>query len=183
MALLLVSKTAQTTPPSDLPSLDSVRAALRIFSDETSEDAALKEFLDDAVDWAETYTGQLLRPTRVVQNHDCFENFRLVGVPFRAAVSLQYKDANDATQTLVYGVDYFVRYADGFCEIRPTPGTSWPGSDAIIVTYDAGYTELPASLRRGVVQLVAYFDANRGDAPADLPKGVMHLLDGYKRIG
>ncbi len=108
--------------------------------------------------------------------------------PLISVESIQYVDANGATQTLATS-EYDVS-AGTPGRARPKALKQWPGTragrmDAVIVTYKAGYSEdpilVPASIRSAMLLTIGHLYLNREDvvpgARAELPIGAARLLD------
>lgn len=94
----------------------------------------------------------------------------LLQPPIIAITSLQYRDADGATQTLD-PQDYVLDNAREPGWLVPAPGRSWPavgeGINAVVVNYTAGYgatgADVPEPLRQWMLLAVAdMYDTRRG---------------------
>lgn len=178
------------TPPTAEPvSLAEAKAHCRIYG--TEEDGLLAGYLMAARAYAETYLGRALA-TQTLQlaidgGWPC-DRIVLPRPPLQSVSSITYSDTSGATQTLAadqYRVDTTAH--QGF--IERAYGVTWPAvrdqARTIVVTYVAGYTQIPEPIRTAILLMVGHFYENReavivGQAPTELPLGVDALLFPYR---
>ena len=129
----------QTTPPAYLP-LTLTEAKLHLRVDGIDEDELIAAFIGAAVDTCQQITGRSLMAQAWKLTADDFaDEIKLPWPQVQAVQSVQYKDADGATQTLassVYELD-----GDKVCLV---PGQEWPavrgGPGSVWVNYTAGYS-------------------------------------------
>lgn len=134
---------------------------------DSSDDAFLKGLIPTARGLAEAATGRTLCEKTLVYRADSFPTGRTINLehpPLLSVTSIEYIDVNGDLQPLSddkYTVD-----------IYSSPGRivlnqyeSWPDTqsapNALKITYQAGYTELPAELRDGIRFLIAHMFSHR----------------------
>ncbi len=128
----------QTTPPAYLPlTLSEVKLHQRV--DGTDEDALIAAFIGAAVDTCQQITGRSLMAQEWKLTIDDFaDEIALPWPQVQAVQSVQYKDADGATQTLASSV--YELAGDKVCLV---PGQEWPtvrgGSGPVWINYIAGY--------------------------------------------
>lgn len=181
--------TVVTPPTADPVSLAEAKAHCRISG--SDEDGLLAGYLMAARSHAETYLGRALA-TQTLQlaldgDWPC-DRIALPRPPLQSVTSITYSDTAGATQTLAadqYRVDSTAH--QGF--IERAYGVTWPAvrdqARTIVVTYVAGYTQIPEPIRAAILLLVGHFYENReavivGQAPTELPLGVDSLLFPYR---
>lgn len=129
----------QTTPPAYLPlTLSEVKLHLR--ETETVEDTLIAAFIGAAVDTCQQITGRSLMAQAWKLTVDDFaDEIALPWPQVQAVQSVQYKDADGATQTLASSV--YELAGDKVCLM---PGQEWPavrgGSGSVWINYTAGYS-------------------------------------------
>lgn len=108
--------------------------------------------------------------------------------PVATVVSVTYVDPAGATVTLDPG-EYRLDLAARPARLAPAPGKSWPATravaSAVLVTFTAGSSTIPADLALAMTLLVGHWYANReATAPsalATLPHGVDALLAPHRQ--
>lgn len=86
---------------------------------------------------------------------------------------------------------YYLSKSPDYSVMALAPGKSWPGSDnimhAIAVNFNAGYTTLPADLKKAVLMIVGMLYSNRGDCDTaagpgacSMPVPVRNILKMYR---
>lgn len=184
----------QTTPPDYLPlTLAEVKLHLRI--DGTTEDAMLPALLGAAVDTCQQLTGRSLMSQAWRLTLDGFDDVMPLPWPTVQTIeSVQYKDANSATQTL--DVSVYLRNGD---KVFRASGKTWPAvldePGAVWVDYTAGYSTgteaqqqaaVPYGIKAWLLLKVGTLYANResiqtGVSVSALPdRFVDTLLDRFK---
>ena len=181
--------TVVTPPTADPVSLAEAKAHCRIYG--TEEDGLLAGYIMAARTHAETYLDRALATQTLQFTIDggwpC-DRITLPRPPLQSVTSITYSDTNGATQTLAadqYRVDTTAHQG----VIERAYGVTWPAvrdqARTIVVTYVAGYTQIPEPIRAAVLLLVGHFYENReavivGQSPSELPMGVESLLFPYR---
>lgn len=110
--------------------------------------------------------------------------------PSVSVSSISYIDINGTTQTLASNQYQFTE-GDIFASIRPAYGAAWPTvrdqSDAILVTFIAGYGsnpgDVPEPIRQAIKLMTGHFNENREAVTAgqliETPIAVERLLRKY----
>ncbi|MEM8917678.1 MAG: hypothetical protein AAGE37_02360 [Pseudomonadota bacterium] len=167
--------------PSDL--ISDVKDFLRL--DHDQDDAALSDLVVSAVLLCENFTRQLLiarTVTEVLPVRNIWQ--RLSQLPVQV-IGAAEDLASDGMATDLAVDDYAVDIdseAYGWLRLNSDAGLS-----RLRVTYIAGlaeeWTDVPASLRQGIVRMAGYLYANRDDAEADgPPHAVTALWQPHRRI-
>jgi uncharacterized phiE125 gp8 family phage protein len=104
--------------------------------------------------------------------------------PLRSVTTIQYVDANGATQTLAPAA-YVANTTIEPGTVAPIPTTTWPVArvqdNAVTVTYVSGYlsdTAIPREIKTWLMQAVSFLYLNR-EAPV-LPSEFMWAMASYK---
>lgn len=169
--MLLPHATAVTVPPSATPvSLAEIKDYLKVQHDE--DDADLAALLKAATGIVERMAGLYLMPQTVEISFSelCGDRVELPVWPIRAVSSVQYADADGATQTWDSG-DYQTWLAHRPPLIAPAYGEPWPTTRAGLmraawVTCTVGYANaaaVPEEAKDPVRRIVAHAYANKGD--------------------
>lgn len=149
------------TPPDSEPlTLAIVKEFLAIEADETLHDAKLGRFIAAARGQAEAITGTRMVPqTVLVTASDWSDLARLPIGPVTDVTSIEWQDAAGALQT--WDAQAYELTGAGLQRgVRPSNWGAFPaglrrGEDAIRVTLEVGYTELPAALETAMLIMVA----------------------------
>lgn len=153
-------------PGQSLVSLDEVKAHCRIDSNE--EDLFLIDLISAATAYLDGYSGILgraLLPQTWRQDFTYFEDrLRLSVDPVSSVTSLTYRDESDVTQTLASSA-YALLKDDIGSYVALTPGSDWPvvgeRENNIQVTYVAGSSDVPASIRLAALFMIASWFSDR----------------------
>jgi uncharacterized phiE125 gp8 family phage protein len=186
------------TPPAAEPVLlAELRSHCRVTTND--EDGVLAGYLLAARQWTENYTGRAL-VTRTYDGKiesawpivDCVNRIVLPMPPMLAVESINYVDANGASQLLAAN-QYQVSIGALFGQITPAYGVTWPTVrdqiDAITVRYSAGYgidsSFIPEPIRQAVLMMGGHFFEHReaaitGSSVATMPLAVESLLAPYR---
>lgn len=161
-----------TGPGQSLVSLAEVKAHCRI--DSTEEDTFLLDLINAATAYLDGYSGILgraLLPQTWRQDFNYFEDrLRLPVGPVSAVTLLAYRDADDVTQTLA-STSYVLLKDDIGSYVALTPGSEWPAvgkrENNIQITYTAGSTDVPASIKLAALFMIAswFSDRTAGSIP------------------
>lgn len=184
----------QTTPPAYLP-LALAEVKLHLRETETVEDTLIASFIGAAVDACQQITGRSLMAQAWKLTVDDFaDEIALPWPQVQAVQSVQYKDADGATQTLASSV--YELTGDKVCLV---PGQEWPavrgGSGSVWINYAAGYSAgneaaqqaaVPYGIKAWLLLTIGTLYANResiqtGVSVAALPdRFTDSLLDRFK---
>ncbi len=175
-------------PIADWPELPAaliaeVRDFVRI--DHVADDAAIDAFLRSAASLCEDFTGQMLiarTVTDMLPTRHTWQRLRRLPVQSISAVE---QVAADGVASALAVEDYALDIdSDGIGWIRLHRSD---GFSRIRVTYVSGlamdWTELPASLRQGIVRMAGYLYANRDGVDAGgPPSAVIALWRPFRRM-
>lgn len=156
-------------------SLEDARLHLRV--DHFDEDELISDLIAAAVGHVEKLTGLYLSgQTVTLWSDDGFasDTLRLEAAPVQA-VTVTYKDAQGATQTLSPGA--YTARLDG---LSPEISSSaWPVASEVTVTATCGYATLPGPLKHAIRIMLAHFYQARegGQAMPDIEA----LVCNYRR--
>lgn len=187
MALKLI------TPPASEPvSLVEAKAHLRVVG--ADDDALITSLISAARQSAESMTGRALMPQTWELALDEFgDEIRLPMPPLVSVTSVQYTDADGATQTLAIS-GYHVDDYSAPARLLPAYGTSWPATraqaNAIRIQYQAGYANsaaVPHEVKQWMLLRIGMLYENReetnvGNIVTEF-KHVDRLLDPYRIWG
>lgn len=169
--MLLPHAVAVTVAPTDTPvSLSEVKAHLLV--EHSLDDTLLTALLKAATHFVQTAANVYLMPQTVEISFSelCGDRVELPVWPIRAVSSVQYADADGATQTWSSG-NYQTWLAHRPPLIAPAYGEPWPTTRAGLmraawVTCTAGYANaaaVPEEAKHPVKLIVAHNYANKGD--------------------
>lgn len=153
-----------------------VRAFVRI--DHDADDAAIDAFLRSAASLCEDFTGQMLIARSVTDMLPARHAWqKLKRLPVQSITSVEAVAA-DGIASLLAVADYALDIdSDGIGWIRLQ---RIDGGSRIRVTYTcglaAGWDELPASLRQGIIRMAGYLYANRDGVDAGGPPSAVTAL-------
>ncbi len=139
--------------------LSELKSHLRIT--DTGEDTVLQIYLDSALGWVETQTGQKLSSEARVSYFDCFGDLELVG-DSPTSITVSYIDVDGDSQTASSSL-YALKTHKARPYITLAYNQSWPSSRAqdaaVSVAYTSGYTvsTLPSSLKSAVLLVAGDF--------------------------
>lgn len=158
--------------PSVPPTIDPVtlaEAKLSLRVDHTAEDDEITEMISAATLQCEFMCGRQFIHATWIEYFDVFPTeIRLARPPLSTITSIQYVDADGATQTWAAGE----RQVDAISEparIKPAFGESYPSTrddyNAVIVTFVAGYgaaaSSVPDIYKRAIKLLAGHWYLNR----------------------
>jgi len=177
----------QVTQPASFPvTLAEALTACRLYPGDA--DADVTALIGVATDFVENYILRAVMPRTFARYAGSFPaSFRLTRGPATAISSLVYFDVAGVSQILAPANYTF----DAACDperVVPVPGFTWPvtamGENKVILTYVAGYTVVPPSIRHAVLLLVSQWYDQRGAvserALSGIPFGVAALLENYR---
>ena len=169
----------------DLPAalIAEVRDFVRI--DHDADNAAIDAFLRSAASLCEDFTGQMLISRAVTEMLPARNVWQKLGrLPVQAIMSVELVAADGVASPLLAG-DYAIDIdSDGIGWVRLQ---RVEGGSRIRVAYRggqaAGWEEIPAGLRQGIVRMAGYFYANRDGVDAGgPPSAVTALWRPYRRM-
>ncbi|HQS95084.1 MAG: DNA packaging protein [Novosphingobium sp. 17-62-19] len=168
-------------------SIEEAKRQLKIELDETNQDAEIVDFIRDAADWVERYTGHILEARDVVEHFRGFSPVALRAWPIldTSEPVVDYTPGGGVPTTLDAVLDMTTRPA----RVLPASGVFWPFIDsqqAFTVTIRAGYEapdDVPRGLCRAMLVLIGAYDADRegGDILAKAEEAARRLCQRYKR--
>mgnify|MGYP006921312446 CR=1 FL=1 len=146
--------------------------------DSSEEDDLIAQYMAAALVWVEQQTGKKMAVGAVTQIAVQFGNYiPLLWGPFVSLTSIAYTDTDDAPQTVTAA-----RVRDGRIY---APEAGWPGIadyTPIVVTYQAGYSTVPAPLDSAQLLLIGEYYDNReaGVASSAVSAAVESLCRPYR---
>ena len=184
------------TQPGRLVGLGEVRDHLNIPSTDRTHDAELLRMLDGITPVVESITGPVVQ--RVIQNETYDGGNFFISLRHRPIVSVQsvveyrgpipYPLQQVTTPDL--GTIYSYMVEPGGRIVRRTVGGGItpfpPGADQVFVSYTAGYSQVPANIRLGALELlrVNYQQTQQGGRPAyGTGSGLSDDYAGYQMLG
>lgn len=178
--------------------LDEVKAHLNIPTTVLTDDSELLRVIDAATDLAQNYCGIILGRKTFTETYNGGGGGYLV---LRHPNAISITSVVEDSVTLVSGTDYYLDLSGQRLVRIGTSGLYWtnttgnwsPGIQNVVVTYVAGYTNPPASVRQGVLEIIRHLWQTQrgamvalGQGTADefypastysLPRRAMELLD------
>lgn len=175
------------TGPTDEPvSASEAKAHARV--DDDSENAIIATYIKAARELAETYTARAFVTQTWSMFLDAFPACGIIEVPRAPLISVThiktYDDADAATT--MSASDYFVDTKTEPGRIVLRSAASWPDvarvANGVEIQFIAGYGEpsqVPASIRRGIMELFMWLYEHRGDGN-EPPAACYAPLVGFK---
>lgn len=184
---------ARTTEPSELPvTVAEAKAQTRI--DTGAEDALVERLLGAATDYIEGPYGIgvcMMEQTWELKLDYFPDCIKIPLYPVLSVEKIEYEDPDGATQTVdtdAYRVDTHNNPA----RITVNSDYSWPtplhAANAVTVTFKAGYSSTPESLRHAILLMASHWYENReavtlGGTPQTMPMAVESILNRYRVPG
>lgn len=131
----------------------------------TANDSELSDFITRAIATAENVCDRAITPATVTEVYDGrnFHSFRL-----RSAGAESITTVSELGRTLTQGTDY--RLSPGgvnLARIHNSYPARWPAQmESVTVTYESGYTTVPADLKLGILELLRHLWATQRGASA-----------------
>lgn len=173
------------TPPAGTvfePSDAAFRQALRLYDEETEENAYLADLIAEATGAVEDFTRRRLMTQTVRLHLDGFGcgAIQLPVDPIQSVSAVKYINGQGAEQTLAPSRYRLVR-SESPTLLRPAYGTTWPvarqDQDVVsidmVVGYGATGADVPAKLREAVKFYAAARNLNRDGAGDDADEKTM----------
>lgn len=136
--------------------LDEAKAALGISVDYTADDGELQDYVDGIGTAVEEYKGKVIEQREVTQKLRLRNatSFMLSSVPVISLTTVETIDGSRSWQPDGFDVDE----ASGLVEVLSGSITG-----RIEVTYDAGYEQVPANIKRGALVILQHvWETQRG---------------------
>ena len=149
------------------------------------EDELIQSYVDAAISSAENYTGRYLHLYDVIGKSLTFGDAAILEHgPVNGDVVITYYDLDNSIQTL--DASYFdVMVFNGIPEVVYNPVMTLPSlynrHDAVVVTYQAGYSVAPQPFKQYVRLVVAFLYENRSDTVDKLPRFTQTIIRPYKK--
>lgn len=153
------------------------------------DDLVLEGYLASAAAAVEEMTGRaLMLQSWQVQYPAGAECLLLGRTPVVSLTSIAYFDSTDQAQALSVS-DFYLLEDTGRAWVQPKASFAWPvmmtRPDALTITFQAGYSAVPAPLKSAVLMMAGHLYENReatGGRMEELPLGVRDLV-GLHRVG
>jgi uncharacterized phiE125 gp8 family phage protein len=174
----------QTVPPVGEPvSLELLKQHLYLNVDDLDE--LLSAYLASARQVFESSTSRQCLPARwelsLRKHHgdkDWADRITLPVAPLIEVLSITYTDTDGAVQPFT---DYIIDSYHDPAQIYPTATPARQEGTEIVVTFTAGYHQLPPPIRVALMLLTGHWYANRGDeSDVTIPLGFETICDQYR---
>jgi uncharacterized phiE125 gp8 family phage protein len=172
------------TPPIAEPlTLDEAKAHLRV--DGTEEDAYISALITAAREMVENYTNRQLMEATFEGICDDLGDITLPKPPFRELISIQYTTSGDVLATLAAENHTYLEGSEPAVVKVKKPQDYKEAENGVKVTFKAGYTTVPASLKAAMQLLVGHLYENREEVTMavtanQLPKASEYLMNPYR---
>jgi len=137
-------------PLSDVVTLEEAKRQCRVMSTDTIDDDDLNHLKLVAAELAQVYTHRLLTPGTIVAESNEY---------IRGGVMLPWGGVTSITEVLLDGEVYTDFEFSPVTQKVTIPDTY----NNIRITYDAGYTEVPARVKQGILMMISTFFNTRDD--------------------
>lgn len=159
-------------------------------SGETIEDGLISDLITAAREYCEDITGQALATQTVVQTLDrfpCEDEIELWGAVIQSVTSVKYTNSAEVETTMMENTDYLVDTDSVPGRIILPYSKAWPTvtlspKNPINITYVAGYTSIPKSIKHAILLYVCYYFDHRDavELSKDAERAIKSLLWRYK---
>lgn len=169
----------EVAAPSVFPvTLAEAKTWLRV--DGTADDTDIQTLIEAGTIWAEQAVNRPLIERQFTLTLDQFPAcLELDKLPLKSVDSIVYLDTAGASQTLsagVYRVSLGSKYQS--CRITPSVGQTWPqtyaATDAVIVTFTAGYGVAAADIPQPIKLAIRFLVAGAFDARCSFEQFTLH---------
>jgi uncharacterized phiE125 gp8 family phage protein len=171
-------------PPASEPlTLDEAKAHLRV--DGTEEDVYISALITAAREMVENYTNRQLMPATYEGIADALVHFTLPKAPFQELVSIQYMTTGDVLTPLAADNYTFLEGGEPAVILVKRPADYKEVENGVKITFTAGYTAVPESLKAAMKLLIGHLYENREEvtvavAAHQLPKASEYLMNPYR---
>ena len=177
------------TPAASYP-VTRAESKLHCRVDGTADDGLIDGLIAAATDYVEQYTGRAIMGQTWKLSLDAFsESILLPKGPVQSVTSVQYFDTNGDIQTASASLYTFDAASDPSW-IVVNSDVSWPdtldGVNAVNVTFVAGYSSVPAAIKKACLLLIGDWYRGRENTligtnqPMEMPHAVTALLCNYR---
>jgi uncharacterized phiE125 gp8 family phage protein len=161
-------------------SLNEIKAHLRI--DDTAEDTYLAGLVNAAVATLEAHADVDLTQKTYQLVLPCFTSKLQLRRKLVSVESIDYYDSDNELQSLEHFKTFIPQDLPGWLEPVDYWPATYPRTDAVSVTFDAGYEECPAVAKQAICLLVGHWYENReavvtGTIATELPLAYQHLAN------
>jgi len=171
-------KTAATSQP---VSITEARDHLK--ADSTADNAYILRLIEQAVEWVEKYTNRQINVASWYLYLDKFPTeINLDICPVREMEGINYYNTNNDLNNFT---DYDADLVSEPARIMPSYGNTFPvvynRPNAVIISFSAGYDDVPEAIKQAILLIVGHDYENRGDeGHRKYPKAVYDKLDMYR---
>lgn len=175
----------------ELISLEFAKEHLKIEADFTEEDALITEYIDMAIEQAETFINASIYEAKIEYKASSFQDLcamdKFKVSPVKSIESVKYLDQSGDEQT-VSSNDYNLLPVDKYTsKIEFVPDYEFPATqankfNAVQVVLLLGYDEesLPKQIKSSVLLILSWLYENRTDNVDKMPKATERLLQKFK---
>lgn len=174
-------------------SLADFKQEIKWSASDTSEDTSMTTNIQAATMQAEAFTRRTISSAPWKSTTDLFYGSIVMDVlPIvQASIVVKYYDENNTIQTLASS-EYTIQDNgdDDYVEIvfDGTMPNVYDRYDAVQIEYNAGYSTLPAGIKKGILLMAATYFENRqneivGSSSASIMFGSHQVLYPYKMMG
>ncbi|HSC17643.1 MAG TPA: head-tail connector protein [Rhizomicrobium sp.] len=177
------------TPPAVEP-VTLADAKLHLKVDTSDDDALIARLITAASARAEWHTGRALNTQSWILWLDCWPPCGIVEIPLPPLQSVSavtvyaLDDSATVLDPATYQVDAASSPARVVLKSTVLPPMNQRAINSVAIAFTAGYgdaaTDVPAGLRAGILELIAFLYEHRGEAPAELPIDVLALLAPFR---
>ena len=183
-----------TKPTQRFISLDEAKNHLKIDVDCNTDDDLILSLIEASHEIVEKYADIYIGSQTVAMQMDSLQGsiyglYYLLEVPkypINSITKIEYKDENGVYQTLStakYEVDLVSNPARIY--FYETPVYSYNYLSNIKITFNAGYLDIPYTLKAAMMMIIGHLYENRQDVVTgtmvnELPQGSKHLMDMFK---
>lgn len=180
-----------TPATAKIVSLEEAKAHLRVFHDDDND--YIEGLVDAAQDWLSGENNWLGRSVvqqgwELTASHFSSRRICLPKPPLVEVTGVFYTPANGGAETPITDFREFDAGVANGGYIVPAKNADWPQTDgepaSVRITFNAGYEDVPASVKRAALLMVGHWYENREAASeakiTDLPLAVDALLMPYR---
>lgn len=166
--------------------LSQVKSHLRI--EHYDEDDYITSLIATGYQIAENYTSTTIIQAEKIDYLDDFDYaITMANNPVISITSIAYNDADSITQSQT---DFYLDNRDTIAVLKPLQNQAWPTTDQdhenVVITYQAGYTTIPAAIDSAVLLIVGSLYEQRENhiagALSRVPMSAEYLLTPYRVV-